>query len=347
MASLFKSVEIEQLRRLIGSAGVFALVAHVHPDGDAIGAMQGLAVFLRALGRRVYSIIPNAYPDYLSFLDAFKDDKMLIYKYHTKKCEHVLREVDAIVCLDINSLQRLDVLSNLVSAAPQPKVLIDHHPDPERKEFDLIFSDPEMSSSSELTYRLICELDMISPFPDQAVEPLFVGMMTDTNNFSNSVTAGTFEAAAQLMRLGVDREKVQKNVFGSFSEQRMRLMAHLIYNRMVLVKPYRAAYMLLSLDEQKEFCFRPGDSEGFVNIPMNIRDVDVSMLFVETQDYIRVSLRSQNNVDANEMARRFFNGGGHRQASGGRVYAPFEELPVMILHALEETFKTPPSSLAQ
>ena len=347
MSQLFKSIEIDQLRLLIRSSQTFALVTHVHPDGDAIGSMQGFAVFLRAMGKRVCAMVPNSYPDYLAFLDTFKKDKILIFKYHKKECAQLLKEVDAIICLDINNLQRLDDLGDWVCCAKQPKVIIDHHPDPEREEFDLVFSHPEMGSSSELAYRIICELNMISPFPADAVEPLFVGMMTDTNNFSNSVTADTFEVAADLMRLGVDKEKVQKWVFGSFSEQRMRLMAHAVYHRMVLVKPYRAAYMLLSLKEQKEFGFKSGDSEGFVNIPMNIKDVDVSMLFVETPDYIRVSLRTQNGVDANEMARRFFNGGGHKQASGGRIYTSFASLPGMIMHALKETFGDPLPILAQ
>jgi phosphoesterase RecJ-like protein len=138
--------------------------------------------------------------------------------------------------------------------------------------------------------------------------------------------------------MGARKEEVQHYIFGAFSEQRMRLMAHAVLNKMVLVRPYRAAYMVLSLAEQEQFCFRQGDSEGFVNIPMNIKDVDVSMLFVETPDYIRASLRSRNGIDVNELAGRFFNGGGHRQAAGGKLFCPFPELPGVIMHALEKSF---------
>jgi phosphoesterase RecJ-like protein len=179
------------------------------------------------------------------------------------------------------------------------------------------------------------------------VEPLYVGVMTDTNHFSNMVSAGTFEVASNLLRLGARKEEVQQYVFGSFSEQRMRLMAHAVLNKMVLVRQYRAAYMLINLSEQEKFCFRPGDSEGFVNIPLNIKDIDVSMLFVETPDFTRVSLRSRNGVNVNEMAVRFFNGGGHIQASGGRLYCPFTELPQMIIHVLKETFGNTILSLVQ
>ena len=338
MYLLSKSVEIDRLRHLVSTCNTFVLVTHVHPDGDAIGAMQGFAAFLRALGRRVYTMVPNAYPDFLSFLDTSGENKILIYKYKQALCRQVFQNADAIICLDINALMRLDALCERITPLKLPKVLIDHHPEPEQGDFDLIISAPEMSSSSELVYRIICELDMVTPFPQTAVDPLYVGIMTDTNNFFNMVSAGTFEVAAHLLQLGARKEEVQQNVFSAFTEQRMRFMAHAIYNRMVLIKHYCTAYMTLSLAEQEQFSFRPGDSEGFVNIPMNIKGIDVSMLFVETPDYIRVSLRSRNGIDVNEMGRRFFNGGGHRQASGGKLYCSFAELPDLIMQALEGTF---------
>ena len=336
MSLSFKSVEIERLRHLIRSVDTFVLVTHVNPDGDAIGAIQGFAAFLRALGKRVYAIVPNTFPDFLAFLDASKKDKVLIYKYKQEFCNRVLREAGAVICLDINALNRMDALGKEIASLSLPKVLIDHHPHPERNNFDLVFSNSRMSSSCEAVYLVINALEMDIPFPKEAVEPLYVGIMTDTNNFFNSVSADTFEVAAHLLRLGASKEKVQQQVFSAFEEQRMRLMAHTIFNRMVLVRRFRAAYMTLSLVEQERFGFRVGDSEGFVNIPMNIKDVDLSMLFVETPDYIRVSLRSRNDVDVNEMSKKFFNGGGHRQAAGGKLFCTFAELPDIIVHALEK-----------
>jgi len=333
----YKSLEIEHLRHLIHSRNTFVLATHVHPDGDAIGAIQAFATFLRVLGKRVYVMVPNAYPDFLAFLDRSKEDKILIYKYKQKFCTLALREADAVICLDVNALNRMYALGEEIASLSIPKVVIDHHPDPVLNDFDLTFSDSEMSSTCEVVYRVICALEMVSPFPVGAVEPLYVGIMTDTNNFFHTVSAGTFEVAAQLLRLGASKEEIQQRVFGAFTEKRMRFMAHAVYNRMVLVRPYRAAYMTLSLVEQEQFGFRPGDSEGFVNIPMNIKEVDVSMLFVETPDYIRVSLRSRNGVDVNEMGKRFFNGGGHKQASGGRLFCTFAELPGIIMQALFES----------
>ena len=345
MSLLFNSVEIERLRQLILSSETFVLTTHANPDGDAIGAVQGFAALLKALGKCAYSMIPNAYPEYLSFLDGSKDDKILIYKYKQQKCYRLLQEVNVVISLDISALSRMDALGKEITALPIPKVVIDHHPDPLLKDFDLVFSDTRVSSTCELVFRLICALNMTPSFPMGAVEPLYVGVMTDTNNFSNSVSADTFEVAAQLLNLGVVKEELQQKVFGAFSKERIRFMAHAIYNRMVLVPQYRAAFITLSLLEQEQYSFRPGDSEGFVNIPMNIKEVDLSMLFVETPDYIRISLRSRNGVDVNEMGKRFFNGGGHIQAAGGRLYCPFAELPGVIMFALQNRVALPKESI--
>ena len=335
MSPIFNEIELAPLRALLSRSQKIVLVTHVYPDGDAVGSLQGLAGFLRALGKEVQTIIPTPCPDYLSFLNQAAPHKIWIHRYTPKACIEALQGADAIFCLDINMLSRLEALGDIVRTLPQPKILIDHHLDPIREEFDMVFSVPGLSSSCEVLYRLMVQLAMLKELPPSIAEPLYVGLMTDTNNFSNSVTAETFEVAAALLHTGVCKEKVQQYVFGDFSEHRMRFMAHAVLNKMVLIKPHRAAYIALSLVEQEQFGFRVGDTEGFVNIPLNISGVDISMLFVETADFIRVSLRSRPPIDVNEMAKRFFNGGGHRLASGGKLYCSFMELPGVILHALE------------
>ncbi|MCL2737871.1 MAG: bifunctional oligoribonuclease/PAP phosphatase NrnA [Bacteroidales bacterium] len=338
MYLLFNEIELAPLSALLKRIKKAVLLTHVYPDGDAVGALQGFAGFLRALGMEVHAIVPSPYPAFLAFLDKDPLHKIKVYKHDPQLCRQILQAADAVFCLDINMLSRLDAVGNSVKRLSKPKVLIDHHPNPVSKEFDMVFSRPELSSSCELVYRLICQLNMLADFPPAIARPLYVGLMTDTNNFANSVTAETFEVAAALLHLGVCKEEVQQQVFGAFSEGRMRLMGHAVCNRMVLVKPYPAAYMMLSMSEQARFGFRPGDTEGFVNIPLHMAQVDISILFVETPEFIRVSLRSRNSVDVNEIARRFFNGGGHRQAAGGRLYCSFAELPAKILQALEEIF---------
>ena len=319
---------------MLKTAEKWVLVSHVNPDGDAMGALRGMGAFLKAQGREVKMVLPNPYPEFLAFLDA--DGSILTHKNHPGACKIAIQEAEAICCLDMNDITRLEGLSALVVATSCPKVLIDHHPNPLGECFDLVFSAPMLSSTCELVYRLIKELGM--DCPATAAKPLYVGLMTDTNNFANSVAPETFEVAAALMRLGVDKEKIQQQVFGSFSEDRLRLMAYSIFQRMVVLKDHAAAYIIVSLQDQKQFHFEPGDTEGFVNIPLTIKDVHISALFVETPMHIRVSLRSRNGMEVHEMARRFFDGGGHKQASGGKIHGQLSQVPALFLEALQQTF---------
>ena len=333
MKTLFLPSQTAVFRKFLDVSQHWVLISHVNPDGDAMGALCGMAAFLQSVGHTVQLLLPSPYPDFLAFLDP---DKLIrIHKHHAKKCENAIQQADLICCLDMSTMSRIEGLFGAVTAASCPKLLIDHHPQPETADFDLVLSAPELSSSCELLYRLITELGLACP--PAAAEPLYVGLMTDTNNFSNSVAPETFEVAAALLRLGADKEKVQQEVFGSFSEERLRLMAHSVLKRMVVLKDYGAAYMIVSLADQKQFQFEPGDTEGFVNIPLNIKGIQISALFVETPAHIRVSLRSRNGVEVHEMARRFFEGGGHKQASGGKLYRPLSEVPALFMQALQQT----------
>ena len=338
MYLLFSEVELAPLSGLLQRIRKAVLLTHLYPDGDAIGAIQGLAAFFRATGIEVHTIVPSPYPAFLGCLDQDKQYKILIYKHDPKACKQAVEDADAIFCLDMNMISRLDALDPLVRCVSKPKILIDHHPNPVKEEFDMVFSRPELSSTCELIFRLMGQLNILDHCPPEAVGPLYVGLMTDTNNFVHSVTAETFEVAAALLHLGVNKEEVQQQVFGSFSEGRMRFMGHALCNRMVLAKPYPAAYMVLSLADQEQYGFRPGDTEGFVNLPLQIAQIDISMLFVETPEFVRVSLRSRNGIDVLDMAKQFFSGGGHKMAAGGRLYTSLASLPAKVFEALEKTF---------
>jgi phosphoesterase RecJ-like protein len=164
--------------------------------------------------------------------------------------------------------------------------------------------------------------------------PLYTGMMTDTNNFSNSVLPSTFRMAAGLMDIGVDKEWVQKMVFGGYSENRMRLMGHMLVENMKIIPQYNASVMVLTRAMKERFNFTDGDSEGFVNLALNIKDVKVSGFFTEGEEFIRVSLRSKDDFSVNRLAREFFNGGGHERAAGGRLFMPVDQVEEYFIKSL-------------
>lgn len=344
MTDFFDKEQIDKLWRLISSARKILIISHTNPDGDAMGSVTAMKHFLRSKKIDSLIVIPNCYPDYLGFLD--KDKDIQVYKTQKIAVDEYLSECDLIIALDFNQLRRVDDLENVLRNSDAKKILIDHHPEPEKEYFDLVISTTETSSTCELLYWLLISMErsINSENPEKldilTASSLYVGLMTDTNNFSNSVFGSTFQMASDLLLLGVDKEMLQHYVFGGFTESRMRLLGYLLQKKMIILPELGAGYILLTKEEQQEFDFAEGDSEGFVNMPLNIRGVSISALFTEDTDNIRVSLRSIDDFSVNDMAKIFFNGGGHERAAGGKLYMPIDKVPEYFVDSLKKMKKT-------
>lgn len=316
--------KLSELYKYITNRRSIVLVGHVNPDGDSIGSLCGMREFLRENNISSTAIVPNRYPDFLAFLDSGGD--ILSYRDDRESVDVVIGKADLIICLDFNSMKRIDELGEAIGGSSADKVLIDHHLSPDNS-FNLIFSQIEVSSTCELLYYVLKELTEIFPLKKMTKEcavPLYTGMMTDTNNFANSVRPETFRMAYELLELGVDKEMVQFKVFSGFSESRMRLMGYMLNERMEILPEINAAIMILTKECKERFNFSDGDSEGFVNLALNIKGVNVSALFTEADEFVRVSLRSKEGFSVNALARRFFNGGGHEKAAGGKLFMPVD-----------------------
>ncbi len=322
----------------IEKAENIVLVGHVNPDGDSIGSLMGMKGFIGTTGKKVTAIVPNGYPDFLSFLDP--DKEVLTYAGSPQEVEKKVGEAHLIICMDFNSLKRIDNLGDIIAGAACEKVLIDHHPGPDTI-FDLIYSYPQLSSTCELVFWILEELSQMmgTNIPLSSSIALYTGMMTDTNNFSNSVLPSTFMMAGKLMEAGVDKEWVQRMVFGGYSEDRMRLMGFMLSKNMKIIPEYNAAVMVLTKEIKEKFNFTDGDSEGFVNLALNIRSVKISALFTEGDEFIRVSLRSKGDFSVNRLSRAYFNGGGHERAAGGRLFMPVAQVEEYFLKSLGDFFE--------
>lgn len=334
-------IDTTPLEAILREAQDIALVGHFNPDGDALGSVTAAYHYLKARGKRPRIILPSPYPENMSFLEPEDPkDRMVICEKDLAAARRLVAGADAVICLDLNRLARTEYLEEDILAAPGKKILIDHHIPAELDRFDVAISTIEVSSTCELLFRILLALPDIAGDPARlglrCVESLYVGMMTDTNNFSNSVFPGTFEMAGLLMAAGVDKDGLQEKVLSCYSVSRTRLMGHMVKDKMKVLPQYKAAYMLLSNKEKERYHFQPGDSEGFVNLPLAISSVKVSAFFTENSDsaYVRVSLRSKGNIDVNRFAIRFFNGGGHRNAAGGRLYMPLDDVPAYFEQAL-------------
>lgn len=324
---------IEKLKVLIAGAERIMLVGHVNPDGDSIGSLMGMNGYLEEMGKVVMAVVPNNYPYFLQFLDPGR--KIKIFNQSGREVIDFIHRADLIICMDFNALRRIDELGEVIAGASAVKVLIDHHPQPEPV-FDLMYSDTASSSTCELVYWIIKEMHSGIKLSPESADALYTGMVTDTNNFANSVRALTFKMAGGLLEAGVDKEKIQRKVFGGFNEGRMRLMGYMLYDNMKLYSRYNAGVMVLTDEIKQRFGFEEGDSEGFVNLPLSIKSVRVSALFTQEPDCVKVSLRSKDSFSVNRFAREYFNGGGHEKAAGGKVFIPISEVEAYFIRAIGE-----------
>ena len=321
----FENNKIEALRELLAEPKRVVIVGHTNPDGDAIGSSLALAEVLTARGHKVTCALPNNYPYYLKWIP--NSDSIIIYKNDNEHLtEKALDEADVIICADMNSLTRADALGEAVAKNSTAKrVLIDHHLFP-AEGFDVMFSYPELSSTAFLMYSVIVALYGKEAVTQTVATQLYVGIMTDTGNFAfSALTPELFEAVAALSATGINIPQIYNNVYNSFTEGRAKLFGYAINRKMKTLLGGRVAYMSLTEEEMRRFWFQQGDNEGFVNYPLTIKKMKMSAMFTAQQGFIRVSLRSRGDVDVDTFARRYFNGGGHKNAAGGKSFVSMEQ----------------------
>ena len=312
--------------QLISDSQTILVVCHKSPDGDALGSSLGWAEFLRSRGKDVTIIVPDQYPDFLKWLP--NTDKIVRYDKHTEKCDMLFKISDLVFCLDFNTPSRVDEMEQALVSSPAKKVLIDHHLKPD-VDACLVVSHPEASSTSELVFRIVWQMGAFDSLDKQFAVPVYCGMMTDTGGFTfNSSRPEIFFIISELLTKRIDKDRIYRNVYHNYSENRIRMMGYVMYEKLVYMPEYNAAFYSLTRDELKRFNYIKGDAEGLVNIPQQIKGLKLSISLREDTDkpnLVWVSLRSVDDFPCNLMAEEFFNGGGHLNASGGRVDGTIEE----------------------
>ena len=290
------SDQLAQMDQLISTAQSVLVVCHKSPDGDAIGSSLGMAEYLRLRGKDVTVVVPDQYPDFLHWLP--NSEKIVRYDKHPDKCDMLF------------------------------KILIDHHLKPD-VDADLVISQPEASSASELVFRVVWQLGGFPELGKAFAIPVYCGMMTDTGGFTfNSTRPEIFFIIGELLTKHIDKDKIYRNVYHNYSYDRIRLMGYVMYDKLVYLPEYHASYYAITRDEQKRFNFIKGDAEGLVNIPQQIKGLKLSISLredTEKPNLVWVSLRSVDDFPCNLVAERFFNGGGHLNASGGRLNCSIDE----------------------
>jgi phosphoesterase RecJ-like protein len=289
-----------------------------------------MADFLAEKGKTVQVILPDSFPSFLDWLPGA--DKILIYQKDPEACRSFFEKADSILCLDFNALSRIGKLGVLVEHSSAKKLMFDHHPNPD-KFADVQISYPQFASSSEIVFRFLLRAGGFDEMSLSCAECVYTGMMTDTGAFTyNSNNEEMYFIISQLIHKGIDKDAIYNKVFSNYSVDRMRLMGFVLNNRMEIFPEYKSAILSLSLDDMKDFDYKVGDTEGFVNLPLSISGIIFSVFVHEDADKIKLSFRSRGTFPVNKIASELFNGGGHLNAAGGEYKGKLKDA----LHILRD-----------
>jgi phosphoesterase RecJ-like protein len=310
--------------RLAQIESTIAIIPHINADGDAIGSVLGLAGILKNAGKKVVVLSPNHFPNFYKWITG--SEEILVYTSLRKKVEKAMAEAGMLICMDFNQSSRAGEMKAMVDKFSGPSIIIDHHPYPQRFT-ELMISHPEYSSTAELIFHVVKAMGYQKYVDKSVAEAIFCGIMTDTGSFDYNISdPQTFQTVSELLTYGIDPEAIHDKVFDNYSADRMRLLGYCLSECMEVYPEYHTAMMYLSKEVQQKYNFMPGDNEGFVNYPLSIKGIHFSAFFTEKEDHVKVSFRSKGEFSVNDFAVRNFNGGGHRNASGGEIYAPFGEV---------------------
>lgn len=315
--------KIEELSRAILGYDDIVITSHVSPDGDAIGSSLGLYHFLRKLGKNVTVVVPDMVPRNLHFLYGMR--YVVVFTQQPDKAIAIIEKAKIIFSLDYNALHRIDKLSPYIEQSSAYKVMIDHHLEPEPF-CNLTISHPEISSTSELIFRVIWQMGQYRKMGRATAEAVYTGMMTDTGNFTyNSNQPEIYEIIALLVRKGIDKDNIYTLACNTQSANKLLLNSYALCNRLEFFPEYKAAMVYLTREEMERYKFQKGDCDGLVNVPLSVKGIIFSAFIREDREFVKISLRSQGDFAVNTIAAEHFGGGGHLNAAGGEFYGTLEE----------------------
>lgn len=315
--------KIEIVKQKIESAHHIVISTHVSPDGDAIGSSLGLYHFLKNTNKSVTVIVPNDFPDFLKWLP--NAESVLVFEGNEEKAKQITTQADLIFALDYNEPHRTAMYQDTLNASNAYKIVIDHHIG-EPSWQDLSLCVVGASSTCELVYDTIIQLAGLECVTNEIANCLYTGLLTDTGNFQFSATTPkVHQIAAHLLAKGVQPDFVNNAINNSYNQDRLKFYGFCVSKKMTIVPEKRLAYILVSKSEINKFNIGIGGTEGLVNEPMKIADIDISILFKQDKDKVKISFRSKKEIDISTFAKTYFEGGGHRNAAGGVSYLSLEE----------------------
>ena len=311
------------------------ITTHQKPDPDAMGSSLGLAHFLRSFGHQVTVISPTNWAAFLNWMPGSHD--VIDFELKKNEAEAVLAKAEWLFCLDFNTLPRTKHLAPLLQQLQCVKILIDHHQQPETTAFTYGISDVSKSSTSEMIYDLIAGSGHADRISLPIAECLYAGIIGDTGSFRYpSASAHVHAIVARLKETGLNHTKVHENIYDNFLENRLRFIGMVLLHRMEIMYEYNTALISISKNDLLRFDIKTGDTEGLVNFPLSIQGIKLAAIVIDRDEERKWSFRSKGDFDTNTFARKYFEGGGHYNASGGRSQDPLEKTVSKFKQAIKE-----------
>ncbi|MEO6329738.1 MAG: bifunctional oligoribonuclease/PAP phosphatase NrnA [Ginsengibacter sp.] len=327
---------VSELVPLLQQPKSAVITFHQKPDADAMGSALGLYHFLMQLGFTVTVISPTNWAGFLSWMPGCK--KVLDFEIQTVKATSALDKAEWLFCLDFNAVERTRKMADKLSSLTCTKILIDHHQQPQVEIFDYGISDVKKSSTAEMVYDFIVESGNADKINENVAECLYAGVMTDTGSFRfASTTSSVHTMVADLKARGLNHSKVHENLFDNFLENRFRFFGHVLLNRMDIFYEYNTALIAIPQSDLIKYNVKTGDTEGLVNFPLSIHGIKLACVIIDRGDERKSSFRSKGGFDVNTFARKYFNGGGHYNASGGKNIEPLDEVVRRFKAAIKES----------
>jgi phosphoesterase RecJ-like protein len=310
------------------------ITTHHKPDADALGSSLGLYNYLKKLGINANVVTPTDYGDFLKWMPGEKS--VINFEENEAQSAELVANADLIFCLDFNALKRINNLGKLVEVSSAEKILIDHHLEPEGFE-DYRLWTTGASSTCELIFWFIELMGHVDLIDEEIASCLYAGIMTDTASFKHpSTTATTHRVAAMLLEKGAKSNRIYEAIYDNYSLNRTRFIGFCLNEKLQILKEFNTALIVVSADELKKFSIITGDSEGLVNYGLSISGVQLSVLIIDRTVARKMSFRSKDKFPTNEFARKYFNGGGHFNASGGESSDPIDFVEAKFKEAIKE-----------
>lgn len=300
-----------------------------------MGSSLGLYNYLIQKGHHVRLITPTDYPSFLQWLP--NNPEVLIYTENTSVCNQLIADAALIFCLDFNHLSRINEMGDVVRGAEGKKIMIDHHLEPEGFD-DFRHWTINACASAQLVYDFIVSLMGDRQFIDKDVATcLYTGIMTDSGSFRfPTTTAEVHHIVADLINCGAENWRIHQLVYDNFSENRLRFLGDCLLNKLEVRKEFNTALITVKKEDLLKYNISTGDTEGVVNYALSINGIRLAALIIERPDRVKLSLRSTGDFPANEICKKYFNGGGHRNAAGGFSEHPFKDVVTQFKNLLPE-----------